>query len=150
MKRAETLRILDANFNRSREGLRVCEEIARFVLADEALTRDLKGARHAVSACLSALPLAELVAARDIRSDVGKGASSLERGRSGARGLFLANSQRAKESLRVLEEVSKIFGGEIPARFKRIRFKVYELEKRALSKLETVRDRRRGRRRRPA
>ncbi|HTL71012.1 MAG TPA: thiamine-phosphate pyrophosphorylase [Candidatus Eisenbacteria bacterium] len=145
MKRSEVLRILDANFNRSREGLRVCEEIARFVLSDEALTRGLKTARHAVSACLAELPLAELVAARDTRTDVGKEPSALERPRGGARDLYLANSQRAKESLRVLEETSKLFGGSVPARCKRIRFKIYELEKRALPKLEAVRDRRRRR-----
>ncbi len=41
-----TFRILDANFNRSREALRVMEEYARFVLDDAALTEALKGTRH--------------------------------------------------------------------------------------------------------
>lgn len=39
-------RILDANFNRSREALRVMEEYARFVLDDAALTEAIKQARH--------------------------------------------------------------------------------------------------------
>ena len=42
------LRILDANSNRSREGLRVCEEVARFVLNSHPLTKDLKRLRHAI------------------------------------------------------------------------------------------------------
>jgi thiamine-phosphate pyrophosphorylase len=37
---------MDANFNRSREALRVMEEFARFVLDDPALTAALKTARH--------------------------------------------------------------------------------------------------------
>ena len=141
MKRREVLRILDANFNRSREGLRVCEEIARFVLRDRALTGDLKKARHAVSGCLKKLPvpLTELVAARDVRADFGKKPSSLEKKRESALGLFLANAERAKESLRALEETSKFIDGNVHEKFKRIRFKVYAIEKRALPKLAAVR-----------
>ncbi len=40
------LRILDANFNRAREALRVMEEYARFVLDDASLTEAMKCARH--------------------------------------------------------------------------------------------------------
>ena len=43
-------RIIDANLNRSREGLRVCEEVARFHLSSPQLTRELKSVRHAVNA----------------------------------------------------------------------------------------------------
>ena len=42
----ELRRILDANANRSREGIRVVEELGRFVLSDAKLTKKLKGARH--------------------------------------------------------------------------------------------------------
>ena len=45
-------RILDANFNRSREALRVMEEFARFVLDDSSLTQALKSARHDLTAAL--------------------------------------------------------------------------------------------------
>ena len=141
MKRSEILRILDANFNRSREGLRVCEEIARFVLRDEALTRELKKARHAVSDCLKKLPvpLAELVASRNVRADFGKKSSALESRRKDALALFLANAERAKESLRVLEETSKLIELKISVRLKKERFHVYAIEKKSLPKLEALR-----------
>ncbi|MBI3252185.1 MAG: thiamine-phosphate pyrophosphorylase [Candidatus Omnitrophica bacterium] len=141
MTRRQVLRILDANLNRSREGLRVCEEIARFVLEDAPLTRALKKARHALSKEIGRLPVgvSELLAARDVARDVGKGPSPLESGRTGAWDLFSANIERAKESLRVLEEASKILDKDSAARFKALRFKIYAIEKKSLPKLETLR-----------
>lgn len=141
MRRRDALRILDANFNRSREGLRVCEEVARFVMDDAALTAALKKARHGVSACLAsfAVPPVELVRARDSRDDVGRESSTLERRREGAPGLFTANIERVKEALRVLEEASKLVDVSASARFKKIRFKIYDIEKNALPKLEALR-----------
>lgn len=140
MKQREVLRILDANFNRSREGLRVCEEIARFVLRDKSLTSDLKKARHAISDCTKKLPvsLTELVASRNVRSDFGKKPSPLEKKRRDALELFLANAERAKESLRALEETSKFVDSRVFEKFKKIRFKVYAIEKKALPKLESI------------
>ena len=141
MKRREILRILDANFNRSREGLRVCEEIARFVMEDKAITGALKKIRHAVSDCLKKFPGSsfELVAARDIRRDVGKGPSRLEKTRADAAGIFLANAQRVKESLRVLEETSKFLDKKSADQLKKIRFRAYAIEKKALKKLAALR-----------
>ena len=141
MKRREILRILDANFNRSREGLRVCEEIARFVMDDKTLTGSIKNIRHAVSDCIKNFPGSsfELVAARDIRRDVGKGPSRLEKARSGAAGIFLANAERVKESLRVLEETSKLLDERFADRLKKIRFRTYAIEKKALKKLAALR-----------
>ena len=141
MKQREILRILDANFNRCREGLRVCEEIARFVMQDKSLTAGLKRTRHAVSDCLQTLPvsLGKLMASRDTLSDVGKNPSPLENKRKDALALFAANLERVKESLRVLEESSKLLDAALPAVFKKLRFKAYAIEKKALPKLETLR-----------
>ena len=141
MNQRDVLRILDANFNRSREGLRVCEEITRFVLGNKALTQRLKKSRHDISGCLKALPVsqAELVACRNVAGDVGKKACGLERGRKDALDLFLANAQRAKESLRVLEETSKFVDERLSEKFKKIRFDVYSIEKKTLLELETLR-----------
>ena len=135
------MRILDANFNRSREGLRVCEEIARFVLEDRALTARLKKARHEVSDSIKKFPVSvsELLASRNVRADVGKKTSRLEKRRRSASALFLANAERAKESLRVLEETSKLVDSNISERFKKVRFRVYAIEKKALPKLEALR-----------
>lgn len=143
MERKKLLRILDANLNRSREGLRVCEELARFALDDRRLTAALKAARHGVTAAAKKMPLGpgEPVSARDSRGDVGREPSPLERKRrSGAAALFAVNAHRAMEALRVLEEASKLVEPAAGDRFKRIRFKVYDIEKRALPKLEALRD----------
>lgn len=144
MKRGEALRIFDANLNRSREGLRVCEEIARFVLEDEALTRSLKRTRHSIADAIKGLAkgLDEVVAARDTRSDVGKAPSALEESRGDWRDLFIANVERSKEALRVLEETSKLFDAALSRLFKKTRFDVYAIEKSALPKLDALRDHR--------
>ena len=141
MTRREILRILDANFNRSREGLRVCEELLRFVLEDPALTTRIKKIRHDVSGVLRKLPVSQgaLVSARDVRSDVGKKSSATEKKRVNAIDLFLANIERVKESLRVLEETAKLVDEAASTEMKKIRFAVYAIEKKALPKLEALR-----------
>ena len=100
MTRRQALRILDANFNRSREGLRVCEEITRFVLEDKRLTVTIKKARHELSACLKAsgISLTEFLDARQTGSDVGKKPELFENPRVNRTDLFSANIERAKEA----------------------------------------------------
>lgn len=141
MKRRDLYRVVDANFNRCREGLRVCEEVARFLLNDAALTRNLKKTRHAATDCLRRLPVSQaaLVSMRDVERDVGKEPSFLEAGRKDVSALFLANIQRVKESLRVLEETLKLIHGASANKIKKIRFDVYAIEKKILPKLETLR-----------
>ena len=141
MIRRDLLRILDANFNRSREGLRVCEEITRFALQDKRLTVAIKKARHDLSDCLrgSGVELVELLDARDVGSDVGKRSEPFENKRQSHSDLFAANIERTKEALRVLEETSKLAAPTLSGRFKKIRFSVYDIEKRILPKLETLR-----------
>ena len=145
MTQRHIFRILDANFNRSREGLRVCEELARFVLNDAPLTRKLKTCRHATSKVLLNMPVpySKLLDARNSASDVGRAPSPLEKKRCNAADLFSANSQRVKESLRVLEEALKLGWPHSADSIKRIRFNVYEIERNALPKLETLRHHRR-------
>ena len=139
MLNKEIFRIIDANFNRSREGLRVCEEVARFMWNSAALTKELKSVRHGITDILkNAPPVSKvLFATRDVRSDVGRE----ERRKSEMRRLdysdiFSANIERAKESLRVLEEFFKLIDKNDSAKFTKLRFKVYEIEKKALSHLK--------------
>jgi thiamine-phosphate pyrophosphorylase len=142
MKLRPIYRMMDANFNRAREGLRVCEEITRFYLSDRILTAKIKKARHRVTGCLKALPVSyqELLQCRDVEKDVGQGDSGLENNKKNIKELFLANSQRTKESLRVLEEMSRLINISIASEFKKIRFYVYGIEKNVVSKLEALRD----------
>jgi thiamine-phosphate pyrophosphorylase len=125
-------RLLDANLNRCREGLRVLEDTARFVWDDESLFRAFRGARHGLDR-ITRERYPALVRARDSQSDRGR---KMEEGsRSGIRDVVAANLRRCAESLRVLEEYDKIFPRGASAEFKRIRFRIYALEKRILNAL---------------
>jgi thiamine-phosphate pyrophosphorylase len=130
----EVYRIIDANFNRSREGLRVCEEVARFTMNSAVLTNDLKLVRHSISSILKNTPATAkmLNASRDTISDVGRhNRPESEMSRITCTDIFGANIQRVKESLRVLEEFFKLIDKKSSARFADLRFKVYEIEKKA-------------------
>ncbi len=132
MKDKGLYRIIDANLNRLREALRVCEDIVRFFLEDKRQTSRLKRIRHAV---LEAAPRAwtgtyrPLISARAAGSDIGRQTIKSELKREGVTAIMLANLQRAKESARVLEEISKISDKRVSSRFKKIRFRIYDTEK---------------------
>jgi hypothetical protein len=134
-------RIIDANLNRVMEGVRVCEDIIRFASDNERLTAKLKNLRHEMFDSIKDLRkkhLEEFVEARDLNNDVGRKSNASEKTRENLVDLFLANTQRGKESLRVLEEVLKLFDGDLSQKFKKFRFKLYEIEKFAVKDLETI------------
>lgn len=130
-------RILDANLNRSSEGLRVVEDLVRFVLEDERLSKELKELRHKIrEEVKSLLPdYLELLKSRDSEKDVGKGSSFIEEERQDFKQVLAANMRRTEESLRVLEEFAKVINSQVGRIFKEIRFKVYSLEKEIGEKL---------------
>ncbi len=68
-------RIIDASANRSREALRVLEDIARFALNDQDLSGDLKRLRHALTEAVGSLAASlpdalMLLESRDTEGDV--------------------------------------------------------------------------------
>jgi len=134
----QALRIIDANLNRIGEGLRLLEDVARLMLNDTTLTQQLKTMRHEI--LKSDLPLhRQLLQARNSTGDVG---IDIEvKGEENKRELpitIVANSRRAQESLRVLEELAKVPGitPELdPEKFKRARFDLYTIEQALLSKV---------------
>jgi len=128
-------RIIDANINRAKEGLRVAEEVTRFILNDQALTRKLKDARHKIDAIFKRIKKDDLLSARDSAQDVGREISKGELKRNNYSEIFFANIQRAKESVRVLEEFSKIINAQKALNFKRIRYSIYEIERAGALKL---------------
>jgi len=137
----QILRTIDANFNRSREGLRVCEEITRFLLEDKNFTRNLKLLRHNIEGVVKGSNLKrKMLGSRDTSSDVGKKNLGSEFKRKDAKDVFEANLERSKEAVRALEEFFKLFDKTRARRFKEIRFKLYNLEKESVDKLETLRN----------
>lgn len=113
--------IIDVNYNRASEGLRVIDELVRHLLKDEALHRELKGVRHKLSSISKEMP--DLVLHRESESDPGN--RSGIPGRKDVFDLLKANFKRTQESLRVLEEVS-----DFKDLCTDVRFTVYDLEKR--------------------
>lgn len=136
------LRTLDANLNRAREGLRVCEEVARMVLEDSALTRRCQRIRYDLDARSRSLSRSVLLPARDSAGDVGRPSQrgSLRPHRN-VRDLSLANLRRVQEALRVLEEFARLGSPSLARPLGTLRFRTYTLEKEFASKLPAVRHR---------
>jgi thiamine-phosphate pyrophosphorylase len=126
---AIVLRIIDANINRCAEGIRVIEEIARFAVGDEQLTRAVKDLRHEVRG-LSGLFTPDTTRFRDSAGDVGgRFSTPSEERRESLAGTARANFFRVEEGLRVIEEFAKLGYPEGSRRAKSLRFRVYEMEK---------------------
>jgi thiamine-phosphate pyrophosphorylase len=130
----DTLRILDANFNRAREALRVIEDYARFTLNDDALTAETKTLRHELTAGVREhLPDRELLRARDTPGDVGTAfTTASEQRRGSAREAVAAAAKRLAEALRVLEEYGKTVSPAFAAGIETLRYRSYTLEARVL------------------
>ena len=127
-------RIIDANFNRTKEGLRVCEDVCRYVLDEKGSTRNYKTVRHQLTEIMSGLKMSDLISSRNISRDVGKKSTEAEFKRRGAMDIYYANSQRVKESIRVLEEFTKLRNKPMAEKLKKLRYRVYALEKKIIER----------------
>lgn len=125
-------RMIDANLNRAKEGLRVCEDVCRYIWDEKVLTRDYKNLRHQLTESVILLNPKQLLASRDIHADVGKSTTATELKRADIQSLFWANNQRAKESLRVLEEAAKLIDPSVSLLIKKLRYNLYAIETKAL------------------
>ncbi len=121
-------RIIDANLNRLKEGIRVVEDICRFYFDDREIAKKLKELRH--SATISEYrPLLEN---RDILNDVLKSSYEFENSKKEIRDIVIANFKRTQEASRVLEEIYKLIDTRNSEKFKKIRYSLYNLEKEIL------------------
>lgn len=125
--------MVDANFNRCSEGLRVLEDWCRFVADDVALSRQVKNQRHHLHQISQAWPLSERLAGRDSVNDVGRSVATVsEYERPDEISLLQANFYRVQQSLRVLEESCKRLG--FPAtELEQMRYQSYQVQKDALA-----------------
>ena len=121
--------IIDVNLNRVREGLRVCEEISRFVLRDKNLTKEIKDARHKLTEIFAEFA-PSLVKHRNSLKDIGLEKEFDKLSYKDVKDIAVSNIKRCEEGMRVLEEFSKTLRDEIPPKLKEIRFKLYDIEKR--------------------
>jgi hypothetical protein len=119
------LRLLDANLNRLREGIRVVEDIYRYIFNDKNTAIQLKKLRHNSRV----FEYNELLDSRDIQNDVLKDSIQSETNREDLISILIANFKRAQESSRVIEEFTKLSDIKISEKFKLIRYELYHLEK---------------------
>jgi thiamine-phosphate pyrophosphorylase len=128
MKDEKLHRIIDANLNRAREGLRVVEDIVRFYIGDKKTTSALKKIRHEITDAVKDNNV--LLSGRDSDGDAGRHfVPELEGKNKNLKGIIISNFKRTEESLRVLEEISKIGMPKKSPLFKDLRFRVYTMEK---------------------
>lgn len=118
-------RLIDANLNRLKEGIRVIEDINRYLYDDASLTSQLKSLRHR----LQTLYLQERLYFRDIENDVQKKSIESELKRSSIWDLVIANFSRSQESARVLEEGFKLIDPALSEIAKEVRYGLYGIEK---------------------
>lgn len=118
-------RVIDANLNRLKEGVRVIEDIARYVNNDKALASKLKEVRHKSRID----DLQNLLSSRDSVNDVLRPTVLSEMNRDSLESIIIANYKRAQESSRVLEEMYKIVDPGLSENFKSLRYALYQLEK---------------------
>ena len=148
MAENKLLQIIDANLNRTREGLRVCEDIARFAICDKQSTESLKKIRHAATSLIinsDKISLKKLLLNRDTESDKTKFLDFKTKSSIDISDVFMSNIERVKESLRVLEECFKIIDEKVSHGYRKLRFSAYDVEKKIVKKTWLVSCNRQGR-----
>lgn len=122
-------RVIDANFNRASEGLRVVEDLLRLGRNDGVLSARAKSIRHALADIWSQAGGAQFMASRDIENDVGRSIQTeQEYSRESIDQLLAANLKRSQQSLRVIEECLKTISRHQAERCETLRYEVYQLE----------------------
>lgn len=121
----ELFRVIDANLNRLKEGIRVVEDIMRYRDNNKELSSKLKHLRHKAKVDETM----QLLKHRDSINDVLRPTIKSELNRSDIKSIILANFKRAQESSRVLEELFKLNNEKNSENFKFIRYELYNLEK---------------------
>ncbi|KLE11809.1 thiamine-phosphate pyrophosphorylase [Aliarcobacter butzleri] len=124
MDNNSSLRLIDANLNRLREGIRVVEDIFRYIYNNKEVATKLKNLRHLART----QNYYELLETRDIKNDVLRESIKSEQNRDNLNSILIANFKRAQESARVLEEFTKLTSIKDSENFKYIRYELYNLE----------------------
>jgi thiamine-phosphate pyrophosphorylase len=123
-------RIIDANFNRAREALRVIEEYCRFVLNHPGLTARTKQMRHTLCRTMDGLNGDQLLTCRDTVGDVGTCTRIPKQFvRTSLEDFLIAGCKRVTEALRALTEVIQTDNPSMAQVVEDLRYQAYTLEK---------------------
>ena len=127
--------LIDANLDRAREGLRVMEDWCRFGLKRNDFSIKIKDWRQQLGAHHHNI----YRKARLTSEDPAMGASHpLQKIRSTPEDIFIANSSRVQEALRVLEEFTRITDPTLSEIASKIRYETYEIEIKVLNTKEGI------------
>ena len=132
---SDRLRIIDANANRAREGIRTTEDYIRFALGNGRWSRQLKSIRHAITAILQiAFAGRSLIGSRSAGSDLGRPEDAPNTDaephiyKESSKEVAQRGAKRAQEALRVLEEYLRAEQPAASLQLSRHRYELYEAE----------------------
>ncbi len=125
--------LIDANLDRAREGLRVMEDWCRFGLKRSDFSIQIKDWRQELGVHHHNI----YRKARLTSNDPAMGVSHpLQKVRSTPEAVFIANSSRVQEALRVIEEFTRITDPKLSELATKIRYETYEIEIKVLNNTE--------------
>ena len=127
--------LIDANLDRAREGLRVMEDWCRFGLKRNDFCIQIKDWRQQLGAHHHVIYRKARLTSEDPAMGV---AHPLQKSRSTPEDIFIANSSRVQEALRVIEEFTRITDPKLSALATKIRYKTYEIEIKVLNTKESM------------
>ncbi|MDA7950883.1 MAG: thiamine phosphate synthase [Pirellulaceae bacterium] len=126
------LKAIDANLNRANEALRTLEDSLRYDNGRAALISEIKQFRHTLSTIFSGndvLGPDDLLSARNVIADTGTTVTTeVEYYRTTRESILTANCKRLQQSLRSLEEFTKLFDTTLSKKIESLRYKSYRLE----------------------
>lgn len=135
------LRLIDANLNRAREGLRVVEDYARFVRDDRAIGEALKSIRNRLTTATRDVA-ARAIAHRDTANDVGTTYANADAvPRSELRDVVTAAGKRTGEALRAVEEYLKVVDAPAAREVEACRYAFYDVERQVALTFASPRER---------
>ena len=127
--------LIDANLDRAREGLRVMEDWCRFGLKRSDFSIQIKDWRQQLGVHHHNI----YRKARLTSNDPAMGVShQLQKVRSTPEAVFIANSSRVQEALRVIEEFTRITDPNLCKTATKIRYETYEIEIKVLNTSEGI------------
>ncbi|MBW3042455.1 thiamine phosphate synthase [Prochlorococcus marinus] len=127
--------LIDANLDRAREGLRVMEDWCRFGLKRKDFSIQIKDWRHQLSAHHHIIYRKARLTSRDPAMGV---SHPLQKNRLTPEAIFIANSSRVQEALRVIEEFTRITDPKLSEVASKIRYESYEFEIKVLDTKEEI------------
>lgn len=127
-------RIIDANFNRVREALRVVEDIIRFYdNANRKFAYEIRDFRHSFTLSYIKYFGRYAISFRNTKTDIGKTNPSSPA--KNIKDILLRNFFRVEEGLRCIEEFSRISNPLSTKHWQKLRFSIYEIEQKVVSEI---------------